>query len=96
MAFERYLVIRLPVDEEVADGACGHHAGKRAYSLHRFDKESGGFLAVIVGARQVDLEQQHVAGVKSPFGGLYSHKAANQQAGAGKQDYSESQLNDHQ
>ena len=47
------------MDEEVGDRADGEHAGQGANAPRRLGEERRPLLAVVVGAGQVHLQQQH-------------------------------------
>ena len=96
LPFERDSIVRLTMDEEVADGAHGDDAGQRADPSCRLAEERGALRGRVVFVGQVHLEQQHVARVEPAVRRLHPQEAANQKTGARQQDHGERDLGHNQ
>ena len=95
-ALERNSIIRLPVDKEIADCTGSHYPGQRSDTLHSFRIKRGHLRTILVNGRQIDLQQQHVAGIETAIGCLHALKAPNQKSSAGQQNDRESNLSHNQ
>ena len=80
LSFERHAIVGLTMNEEVADRANGDDAWESSDPTGRLGVKRGDLRGVVVRARKVDLQEQHVAGIESSVRRLDSLEAADEEA----------------